>query len=155
MSKSTRHHIESAVEVILCRLVNEVRIPWDRDRDQKYCETKTRNHDTETGLVYSNACENETRLSSCWDGRPFDHNRHGVDVPLLGGAGSPSNIMWPGPRLPPYQVVSWPIQPFGHNRIDVSRKGGGAAVRLFGKGSWAPSNTMWRGRGLPPQQVAS
>jgi len=42
MSKSTRHQIDcrstkSAVEVNLCRLVNEVRIPWDRD--QTYCET--------------------------------------------------------------------------------------------------------------------
>jgi len=44
-------------------------------------------------------------LSSCWDGRPFGHNKHG---PKTGGccsvlgeavqAGSPSNTVWPGPK---------------------------------------------------------
>ena len=44
-------------------------------------------------------------LSSCWDGRPFGHNRHGPKSGegLLWAAwvptGSPSNIMWPEPRL--------------------------------------------------------
>jgi len=46
---------------------------------------------------------NRQELSSCWDGRPFGHNRHG---PKVGRAavgswvptGSPSNTMWPGPR---------------------------------------------------------
>ena len=42
-------------------------------------------------------------LSSCWDGRPFGHNRHGPKVGrgCCGGwvpTGSPSNTMWPGPR---------------------------------------------------------
>ena len=32
-----------------------------------------------------------------------------------GGAGSPSNTVWPCQGLPPYQVSSWSIQPFGHN----------------------------------------
>ena len=32
----------------------------------------------------------------------------------FGEAGSPSNTMSPGRGLPPYQVVSWSIQPFGH-----------------------------------------
>jgi len=32
-----------------------------------------------------------------------------------GRAGSPSNTMSPRPRLPPYQVAPWSIQPFGHN----------------------------------------
>jgi len=41
---------------------------------------------------------------SCWDGRPFGHNRHwpksgGLLCPFpWGGAGSPSNKMWHGPR---------------------------------------------------------
>jgi len=41
----------------------------------------------------------------------------GATMPLsVGGAGFPSNTMSPGPRpIPPYQVVSWSIQPFGHN----------------------------------------
>ena len=44
-------------------------------------------------------------LSSCWDGRPFGHNKHGprswgLLCPTLWGegAGSPSNTMSPGPR---------------------------------------------------------
>jgi len=42
-------------------------------------------------------------LSSCWDGRPFGHNRHGPKVGrgCCGGwvpTGSPPNTMWPGQR---------------------------------------------------------
>jgi len=40
-------------------------------------------------------------LSSSWDGRPFGHNSHGPKIGGLcpyGGAGSPCNTMWPGPR---------------------------------------------------------
>jgi len=42
-------------------------------------------------------------LSSCWDGRPFGHNRHGPKstgllCPFRGRAGSPCNTMCPGPR---------------------------------------------------------
>jgi len=58
----------------------------------------------------------EQELSSCWDGRPFGHNRHGprfirrrlacvckrwkkgAAVPLsVEWNGSPSNTVWPGP----------------------------------------------------------
>jgi len=35
--------------------------------------------------------------------------------PWGGGAGSPSNTMWPGPGLPACQVSSWSIKPFGHS----------------------------------------
>ena len=60
-------------------------------------------------------------LSSCWDGRPFGHNRHG---PKSGGLLCP--FPWGelgcyltqcglGQGLPPYQVASWSIQSFGHN----------------------------------------
>ena len=48
--------------------------------------------------------------------------------------------MSPGWGLPPYQVVSWCIQPFGHYSrlatIDMGRKLG--AVPLFLVGSWVP-----------------
>ena len=43
-------------------------------------------------------------LSSDWHGWPFGHNRHGSKIggrscaPFEGGAGSPSNKMWPGSR---------------------------------------------------------
>ena len=60
-------------------------------------------------------------LSSCWDGRPFDHNRHGTKS---GGPAVSLSVGELGPHLtqcrlgrglPPYQVASWSIQPFGHN----------------------------------------
>jgi len=64
-------------------------------------------------------------LSSCWNGWPFDHNRHGPK--------SWRGLLYPFPRescipnphlthcrlgrgLPLYQVASWSMQPFGHNR---------------------------------------
>jgi len=52
----------------------------------------------------------EQLLSSSWDGRPYGHNRHrpksgrGLMCPFLGGAGSPSNTVWP--RLRPTSVPS-------------------------------------------------
>jgi len=58
-------------------------------------------------------------------------------VLFWGGAGSASKAMSPGPR-PPYQMASWSIQPFGHNRHGP--KIGGYAP-LGGAGS--PSNTIW------------
>jgi len=53
-------------------------------------------------------------LGSCWDGRPFGHNRHGLInggllCPFPWGAGSPSNIMWPGPRST--SVPKWHLDP--------------------------------------------
>ena len=49
----------------------------------------------------------------------IDGRKIGRRVPFFrvgGGAGSPSNTMWPEPRpIPPCQVSSWSIQPFGHN----------------------------------------
>jgi len=46
--------------------------------------------------------------------------------------------------LPPYQVASWSIQPFGHNRhgpkIAVC-----AGLFFWGGGVGFPSNTMWPG----------
>ena len=50
------------------------------------------------------------------------HNRHGQKrqgrllCPFRCRAGSPSNTMWPGRGLLPYQAASSSIQPFGHNR---------------------------------------
>ena len=47
------------------------------------------------------------------------HNRHGPERGGLlcpsGGAGSPSNTVWPGRGLLPCQVTTSSIQPFGHN----------------------------------------
>jgi len=46
---------------------------------------------------------------------------------------------WLGWVLPPHQVASWCIKPFGHNKNGP--KIGGSAPFL-GSGSWVPSNTM-------------
>jgi len=56
-------------------------------------------------------------LSSCWDGRPFGHNRHGPKSGdgLLWGLGPHLTQCGLGRNLPLYQVASWSIQPFGHN----------------------------------------
>jgi len=50
-----------------------------------------------------------------------------------------------GQGVPPYQVASLSMQPFGHNRHGP--KIGGSAPFL-GKGAGFPSNTMWHGQGL-------
>ena len=58
-----------------------------------------------------------------------------------------------GRCLPLYQVASWSIQPFGHNRH--GQKIGGLCP-LSGDGELGPHLTQWRlGRGLPPYQVVS
>jgi len=46
-----------------------------------------------------------------------------------------------GRGLAPYQVVSWSIQPFGHNRDGP--RGGCCAPIFFGEGAESSSNTMW------------
>jgi len=141
-------------------------------------------------------------FSGCWDGRPFDHNRHGqksgrllcpypwgeldpyltqcgVDrglrlyqvgawsiqpfghstwaenlgrLCLFGGAGSPSNTMWPGPRptSAPNGILIHPA--VWHNRYGPKM----GDVPLLGEaGAGSPSNAMWCGPRLPPYQVAS
>jgi len=59
------------------------------------------------------------KLSSCWDGPPFGHNRHGPTsrgccAPFGGAAGSPSNTIWPASR--PTSVPSGTlVYPFVYN----------------------------------------
>jgi len=73
-------------------------------------------------------------------------------VPLFGELGPHVTQCGVGRGLPPYQVVSWSIQPFGHNRHGPKIGGG---LCPFFRGAGSPSSTMWPGRGLPPYQVAS
>ena len=70
------------------------------------------------------------------------HNRHRPKrggwllCPFRGEDGSPSNTMWLGRGLLPYQVASSSIQPFGHNRHGL--KIGWGAVPFFYGRSWVP-----------------
>ena len=65
------------------------------------------------------------------------HNRHGPKreggllCPFRGGAGSPSNTMWPGPR-----PTSVPSGVFMHPNMGQKLGGGGGA--LCSGGSWVP-----------------
>jgi len=84
-------------------------------------------------------------LSSCSDGQPFGHNRHGPKSgwrwgPFLGGAGSPSNTMSPG-RAVVYFRTKWHLDPSSHlATTDTSRKFGGCAP--FSGGAGSPCNIM-------------
>jgi len=51
--------------------------------------------------------------------------------------GSSSNTTSPGQGLPPYQVVSWSIQPFGHNRYGPKVGVAVGSIKL-----WSPSNNV-------------
>ena len=75
----------------------------------------------------------------------------GCCAPFVGGAGSPSNTMWPGPRSTSYQGASSSIQPFGHSRHGP--KTGGCA--LLGKELGSHLTQRRVGRGLPPYQITS
>ena len=69
-----------------------------------------------------------------------------------GGTGSPSNTVALGRGLPPYQVESWSMQPFGRN--GYGPKIGGLCP--FGGGELCPHLTQCgQGRGLPACQVSS
>jgi len=74
------------------------------------------------------------------------HNRYGPKrgdaVPLSrgGGAGSPSNTLWPGPRSTsvPSTILIWSVQPFGHNRHGAKIGG----LPFWGRGARSPSIRM-------------
>jgi len=85
-------------------------------------------------------------------------------APFRREAGSPSNTMSHGLRLPPYQVASWYIQPFGHNRhgprfIRTQRpqtaKIGGVAVPLSVGLLGSHLTPCGLSRGIPLYQVTS
>jgi len=57
---------------------------------------------------------------------------------------SPSNTVSLGLRLTPYQVASWSIQLFGHNKYGP-KIGEGSSAPFWGGGAGSPSNTVWPG----------
>jgi len=78
----------------------------------------------------------------------------GCCAPFRGGAGSHLTQCRLGQGLPPYQVVSWSIQPFDHNRhrpqfADLhasvhkpQKRGGGCCAPFCGEAGFL-SDTMW------------
>jgi len=76
--------------------------------------------------------------------RDRGHNRHGPKTagllcPFCGGAGSPSNIMRPGPRSTSVVRTIWRLCPSSHlATIDMGQKLGRGAVPLLG-GSCDPT----------------
>jgi len=75
-----------------------------------------------SGETTDSDCIQKQEPSSCRDGRPFGHNRHGPKsgeaVSLSVGELSPHLTQCGlGRGLPPHQVVPWSIQPFGHNTL--------------------------------------
>jgi len=122
--------------------------------------TTTRTTTTTTCTVSVRSKSFKQVLSSSWDGwlcqsKVGQKVRGGVGccTPSVGGAGSLSNTMWPGPR--PTFIRSGILihAEFGHNTL-AKKWGLLCHFRWEGKAG-SPSNTMWLGWGLPPYQVAS
>ena len=77
----------------------------------------------------------------------------GRNKPCLGREWGPHLIQSRlGRGLPPYQVASWCIQPFGHNRNGPKIRG---LCCFLGEGSWVPSSTCGLDQGPSWCQVAS
>jgi len=91
----------------------------------------------------TNKCDKSSPVAKMGD---RGHNRGGCCALFAGGAGSPSNKMWPRLRpIPPYQVASLCIQPFCHNRNWAL----GGLCHVFGEGELG-SHLAQYGLGLGP-----
>ena len=80
-----------------------------------------------------------------------------IAVPLLGGAGSSSNTMSPGPRMSPVRrPTSVPSGILIHPPVwpqYMGQKLGAAVLPFLGRGAASPSNTVWTG--LRPTSMQS
>jgi len=132
-----------------------------------------------SGLYSGATCSPENTVPpyqvTSWSIQPFGHNRHGLRfirtqaclltvncksggllsaVPLsIGDLYGHLTQCRLGQGLPLYEVASWCIQPFGHNRHGL--KSGGAAVPFGGRKLGPHLTQCGLGRGLPPYQEAS
>jgi len=74
----------------------------------------------------------------------IDMGRKLGDCPVLGELGPHVTQCLQGRGLPPYQMASWSIEPFGRSRHGP--KIGGSGLCPFGwGGAGSPSKTMWPG----------
>ena len=109
-------------------------------------------------------------LSSSWDGRPFGHNRHGPKIggcAPFGGAGSPCNTMWLGPRptfMPSFILIHTAVWLQWTWTADYTDAGQTCARKFRMCGLLCPFprgeldsylTECGQGRGLPPCQVSS
>jgi len=104
-------------------------------------------------------------MDNRWPQYTWAENWVGGCAPFRGELGPHLTQCRLGRGVPPYQVASWSIQPFDHNRHGP--KIGKAMPPFFGGGlklGWLCSFLGWvgphltqsrQGRGLPPYQVAS
>jgi len=85
-----------------------------------------------------------------WPQQTWAEKRHGLLCPFRREELSPL----PNPHLtqcglsrgiPTYQVASWSIHPFGHNRHGPQISGGLLCSLFLRQGAGSPSNTMWHG----------
>jgi len=97
--------------------------------------------------MYYNTKQTQQVLGRRWAGRQFDQNSHG---PKIGGCAPYGGKLDPhvaqcglGPGLPLYQVASWSIQSFGHNRHGP--KNWGLWSPFLGEGAGSTSNTILLG----------
>ena len=73
----------------------------------------------------------------------------------VGGAGSPSNKIWPGPR-PTSVYTKWHFDPSSRlATTDMGRKLGAVPLFLGGGKKAGAGSQCGLGQGLPPYQVAS
>ena len=110
------------------------------------------------GLVVYNVAWEEAYLRTKWHLDPSSHlaaidmGRKLEAVPPLGELGPHLTQCRLGWELPPYQVVSWRIQPFDHN--EHGPKIGGLCP-FWGEELGSHLTQCGRGRGLPWCQVSS
>ena len=79
-----------------------------------------------------------------WPQQTWDKKWGGCCAPILWGQLGPHITQCHlSLGLPPYQVASWSIQPFGHNGHGLKIGEGGLCP--FGEWSWSPCNTWWPG----------
>jgi len=96
----------------------------DRPRTRPHCDANLSHYSNRTESVGLKKCTYGAKTGGC--------------APFLGELGPHLAQCGLGRGLPPYQVASWSIQAFGHNRYWAENWG----LCPFG-GAGSPSNTMW------------
>jgi len=134
--------IASWQKVVACQIAGDVN--WHYQCVVNWVVTKQYNRKQRVLIFWRLWHLNKVQeLSSCWDGK-VGRKVGDAAVPLsIWRAGSYLTQCRLGRGLPPYQVTSWSIQPFGHSRRGP--KNWGCCTAPFRRRAGSPSNTMWPG----------